>query len=175
MKWIIAYATSMVLVFSSLEQNPKGSSERYKLREKAADVFLVKEEQSSLFSFSVSCKAVQGVPPFHSLSQPVVAINNSAILSCCKHTNHGSHLGDSINSINSLLRHNNSFSTGAKTRKNRNWRKWGCYTEIILLNRWSSSSKKLLFPLQQPNQTFTTSCWGVFLQYRYFFFSKSTI
>lgn len=94
----------MVLVFSSLEQNPKGSSERYKLREKAADVFLVKEEQSSLFSFSVSCKAVQGVPPFHSLSQPVVAINNSAILSCCKHTNHGSHLGDSINSINSLLR-----------------------------------------------------------------------
>lgn len=158
----------------TFKQNPKGSSERYKLREKATDVFPMKEEQSVLFSFSVNCNAVQGVPPFHSLSQPVAAINNSAILSCCKHTNHEPHLGDSINSINVCYSHNSSFGRGAVTRKNRNWWKWGCYTEIILLNRWSSSSK-LLFPLQQPNQTFTVSCWGVILQHHYFFFYKSML
>jgi len=103
------------------EQNPKRSSETYKLREKATDLlFPMKEEHSSLFSFSVSCSVVWGVPPSYTLSQPVLAIKNIVILSCCKHGNHVAHLDDSINSINVCYCHNNCSSVGAKTRKSRN-------------------------------------------------------
>lgn len=92
-----------------------------KLRARETDLqFPVKEDYSSVFSFSVSCNAAWGVLPFYTLSQPAVAINNIVILSSCKHANPGTRLDDSVNSINVCYYRHNSFSLEAKTRGNRN-------------------------------------------------------
>lgn len=77
------------------------------------------EEHGSLFIFNVSSKVAWGVPPFWMLSQPVAAINNVVILSCCEHANHVTHLDDSVNSRSICYCHNNSISVEAKPRKTR--------------------------------------------------------